>query len=49
MTLEVERVETIGEPEAPVIRTMHGAVRGSVADGINRFLGTPMRYTNLVR
>jgi carboxylesterase type B len=40
-TLKMEPVERIPDAQPPVIRTVHGAVRGSIADGVIRFLGIP--------
>jgi para-nitrobenzyl esterase len=40
-TLKLDSVKTTPKTEPPVIRTAHGAVRGSVADGVHRFLGIP--------
>jgi len=40
-TLKLDSVETTPDIQPPVIRTAHGAVRGSVADGVTRFLGIP--------
>jgi para-nitrobenzyl esterase len=40
-TLKLNSIETTSNPQPPVIRTRHGSVRGSVADGVTRFLGIP--------
>jgi para-nitrobenzyl esterase len=40
-TVELDSVPTTPNTQPPVIRTAHGAVRGSVAEGVNRFLGIP--------
>jgi para-nitrobenzyl esterase len=40
-TLTLNSIETTSNPQPPVIRTRHGSVRGSVADGVLRFLGIP--------
>jgi para-nitrobenzyl esterase len=38
-TLKLDPVETPSTTEPPVVRTAQGAVRGSIADGVHRFLG----------
>lgn len=40
-TLELDSVQTTPNTQPPVITTALGAVRGSVVDGVNRFLGIP--------
>jgi len=40
-TLETPRVERMPGALQVVIETAHGAVRGSVADGVNAFKGIP--------
>jgi len=40
-TLKTARAQRMRGAAGPVIKTAHGEVRGSVADGVNTFKGLP--------